>query len=60
VRYREETPSGLARFCDLVAKNPRSTVAGLAAIAAAFWPAHTVQISAIAAGIGLICAGDAK
>jgi hypothetical protein len=40
--------------------NPKSTVAGLAAIAAVLWPAHTVQIASIAAGIGLILAGDAK
>jgi hypothetical protein len=41
-------------------RNPRSTVAGLAAIGGAFWPGHTAQIGSIAAGLGLILAADAK
>ena len=40
--------------------NPKSSLAGLAAIAAALSPGHTAQISSIAAGIGLILSADAK
>jgi hypothetical protein len=41
-------------------RNPKSTLAGLAAIAAAFFPEYTSKISAIAAGVGLILAADGK
>jgi hypothetical protein len=40
--------------------NPKSSLAGLAAIAASLFPGHTAQISSIAAGIGLILSADAK
>lgn len=40
--------------------NPRSTLAGLAAIGAACWPGHAQQLAEIAAGIGLILAADAQ
>lgn len=60
VEALKEVESALARLLRMALENPKSTIAGLAAIAAAFWPAHTVQISAIAAGVGLILAGDAK
>jgi hypothetical protein len=50
----------IQRAWDAIARNPKSTIAGMATIAAAFWPHHTVEISAIAAGLGLICAQDAK
>jgi hypothetical protein len=40
--------------------NPKSSLAGLAAIGAALFPSHTAQIGSIAAGIGLILAADAK
>lgn len=37
----------------------RSSIAGLAAIAAVFFPHHTSQIASIAAGVGLLFAADA-
>lgn len=59
MRYRI-VQTRLQRVAGLLARNPKSTIAGLAAIAAAFCPSHTAQISAIAAGVGLILAGDAQ
>jgi hypothetical protein len=50
----------LERAIAFLRRNPKSTLAGLAAIAAAFWPERTAQISSIAAGVGLILASDAK
>lgn len=67
MRYREVSPSpaspaaGLvARVIRLLAKNPKSTIAGLATIAAACLPKYSGQIAAIAAGLGLMLAADAK
>jgi hypothetical protein len=54
------TLSGPERAWRFARRNPRSTLAGLTAIAGAFWPAHTAQIAAIAGGLGLILAADAQ
>jgi hypothetical protein len=47
-------------FWQFLRRNPNSSLAGVGAIAAVFVPGHTAQIAAIAAGVGLILAGDAK
>lgn len=41
-------------------KSPRTTIAGLAAIACALFPHHTSTIAGIATGLGLIFAADAE
>lgn len=51
------------RFLDLwvkpIVEHPRTTLAGFASILVLFLPHHGAQISAAAAAIGLIFAGDA-
>lgn len=39
--------------------HPRTTVAGIASIAALFAPQYSTQIATAAAGIGLMLSGDA-
>jgi hypothetical protein len=52
--------TALADIARFLARNPRSSIAGLAAIVAALLPGHTAQISSIAAGVGLLLTQDAK
>jgi hypothetical protein len=50
----------IARLWQFAIRNPRTTIAGLAAIAAALSPVHSKQVAEIAAGIGLILSADSK
>jgi hypothetical protein len=40
--------------------SPKTTVAGLAVIAASFSPAHAAAISTVAGAVGLILSADAR
>lgn len=50
----------IAALIERAIANPKTTLAGISAIAAALWPHHAMTIAAVVTGLGLIFAQDSK